>query len=113
VHFASLVGVDHLCLAIDLGRPVADVELDAVFAIPVDLREHQFLGVAMGEERGEADAVVRGPRLLAERDDAKLALDIHLDQLLAEAVTDHAVADDDDRALIEKFVGHWAPASGS
>ena len=53
------------------------------------------LGVAMGEERRQANAVVRGPRLFAKRDNAKLLSEVEFDQFFAETQTDHSVANDD------------------
>ena len=92
----AFIGVDNALLAIDRVGPVAEVQLDAVFGVPFLPGQHQLFGVAMGEERRQADAVVRGPRLLAERDDAKAPLGVELHQSLAEALADHAVADDND-----------------
>src|SRR5581483_7653313 len=43
----------------------------------------------------QVDAVVRGPRLLAERDDLVGLLRIERDEALAETMAHHAVADDD------------------
>jgi hypothetical protein len=100
----SAVGVDHLLLAVDPRGPIANVQFDAVLVIPVQPGEHQLLGVAMGEECGQPHAVVRGPRLFAERHDAKAALDVELHQLFAKAVSHHAIADDDDRLLLR---GCW------
>ena len=88
---------DHdLLRAVDLHRAVADVQVDPLLAVPVEARQHQLLGVAMGEERGQPHPVVGRPRLLAEGHDAIGAVRIELDQLLAEALADHAVADDHD-----------------
>ena len=53
----------------------------------------------MREERRQSDAVVSRPRLFAERDDPIAALGVELDQPLAKALADHAVADDDDGLL--------------
>ena len=44
----------------------------------------------------QVDAIVGRPRLLAERDDLAVALGVELDEPLAEAMPDHAVADDHD-----------------
>ena len=92
----ALVGADNALLAVDRIGPIAEVQLDAVLGIPFLPGQHQLLGVAVGEERRQADAVVGGARLLAERDDANASLGVELDEPLAEALADHAVADDND-----------------
>ena len=57
--------------------------------------------VRAGEELAQVDAVVGGPRLLAEaRRRASGARRRTLDQALAEAMADHAVADDHQRAAV-------------
>ena len=98
----ALVRADDARLAVDRARPIAEVQLDAVLGVPLLPGEHQLLGVAMGEERRQPDAVVGRPRLLAERDDAEPPLGVELDEPLAEALADHAVADDDDGLLLRR-----------
>jgi hypothetical protein len=71
------------------------MQLDAVLRIPVAPGQHQLLGVAMGEERRQADTVVRRSRLLAERDDAEPPINVIFNQPFAEPLTDHTVANDD------------------
>ena len=66
----AFVGTDEARLAVDLAGPVADMQLDAVLVVPLPPRQHQLFGIAVGEERRQADAVIGGPRLFAERDDA-------------------------------------------
>ena len=73
VDLDAFVGADNALLAVDRVGPIAEVQLDAVLRVPFLPRQHQLFGVAMGEERREADAVVGGPRLLAKRDDADSA----------------------------------------
>jgi len=72
------------------------VDLDSLLAVPIEVRDQQPIPVAVSEELRQADAVVGGTGLLAERDDSPAACRIEPDQPLAEAVADHAVADDDD-----------------
>ena len=55
----------------------------------------------MLEVLGEIDAVVSGPRLLAESHDPVVLLDIELDEALAKTMAHHAVADDDYRLLVQ------------
>ena len=93
---AALVGSHDAPLAIDAAGSVTHVQLDALLAVPVEIRQHQRFGIAAGEEGGEADAVVSGPRLFAKRHDAKLTGLIVLDQPFAKPVSHHAVANDDD-----------------
>jgi hypothetical protein len=80
------------------------VEFDPLLLIPLHTGQHQPLCVAVGEERGQSDAVVRGTGFFAERNDAEFAAGVVLDQLFAKAVADHAVADDDDR--LRRVGGH-------
>ena len=91
--------------AIDRTRAVAEMNLDVVISIPIHPRDHQLLGIAVSEEARQADAVVGGTRLFAEGHDAELLGLIELDQLLAEALANHAVADHDHGLLREYRLG--------
>ena len=53
----------------------------------------------MSKERRQPNAVVSGPRLFAECDNAIAVSCVVFDQLLAKAVADHTVADDDNGLL--------------
>ena len=97
-HLDALVGAHHLGLAVDVAGAVADVQLDAVGLVPGHFRHHELLRVAVREERGEADAVISGAWLLAKGDQPELPLGVALNELFAEALPDHAVADDDNVA---------------
>ena len=99
------VGDDPLLFAVDGVRSVANVKFDAVATIPLEIREHKLFRVAMGEERGQSDAIVSRPRLFTERNDAIPFCRIELDQLLAKAMPDHSIADDDNRFHI--LCDHW------
>ena len=73
---------------------------DAVLLVPVAASASgELLGLAMLEVFGEVDAIVGGPRLLAKGDDLEVAVGVELDKALAEAMADHAVADDHHRLL--------------
>jgi predicted dehydrogenase len=67
--------------------------------VPIEAGEQHLVGARLLEEAREADAVVRGSRLLAEGDDLKTALRVELGEALAELPADHAVADHDDRLV--------------
>ena len=69
------------------------MDLNAVIAIPIHPRDHQLFGIAVSKEARQSDTVVRGTRLFAERHDAELVSLVELDQLFAEALADHAIAD--------------------
>ena len=90
--------------AIDLDGTVAEKEGDAVLLVPIRRRECESFGLAMIEIFGEIDAIVSGARLFAESDDIPGAVGVELDKALAEAMSDHAVADDDD--LFRCFCEH-------
>src|SRR5262245_17022139 len=102
---ASLFRIDNLFLAVDFAGTVADMQLDAVVAIPVEPGESELLGDTMSVGRSTHDAVVRGPRLFAKGDDAIAVGRIEFDQLFAKAMSDHAVADHDDGLRCERIVG--------
>jgi hypothetical protein len=53
----------------------------------------------MGEERREADPVVRSARLLAKCDDAESTFHVELNKPFAKTLADHAIANDDDGLL--------------
>lgn len=97
-HLDALVGAHHLGLAVDVAGAVADVQLHAVGLVPGQFGHHQLLRVAVREKRGEPDAVIGGAGLLAKGDQPVLPLGVALDELFAEALPDHAVADDDNVA---------------
>ena len=61
---------------------------------------------------GEVDAIVGGARLFAEGDDIAGSLGVEFEEPFAEAMPDHAVADDDD--ILGRFCNHCgrAPLGG-
>ena len=97
VGFLGAVVGDHLAFdAVDLGDLLAGVELDALFLVPVELVEDDFLdGHFAGEHRREQDAVVVRVGFGAEdRDVVMIRLD--LQQLFDGSYAGHAVADQDE-----------------
>ena len=114
-HLDVPVGAHHLGPAVDVAGAVADVQFDAVGLVPGHFGHHEFLRVAVGEKRGKADAVIRRTRLLAEGDQPELPVCVALDELLAETLSDHAVADDDNVAASVVCVArfHDSPPHGN
>ena len=98
-NLSSLSGAHDFLFAIDLRGAVAEVKRDRVIGVPVKRRQREFFGLAMFEVFGEIDSIVRGSRLFAKGDNAIGAIRIEFDEAFAEAVADHAVADDNDRFL--------------
>ena len=86
-------------LALNLAGPIADVQGDAVLIVPLPLRKHQLFRTMVREERRQANAVIGGTRLFTERHDSVLARHIALDQLFAETLSHHPVANDNDGFL--------------
>ena len=80
-------------MAVDVAGAVADVQFHAVGFVPGHFGHHEFLRVAVREKRGEPDPVIGRAGLFAEGDQPELPLGVALDELLAEALPDHAVAD--------------------
>src|SRR5262249_40024515 len=68
-----------------------------VLRVPTRLGQGQLLGGPVLEVPGELHPIVRRSWLFAEGHDLVVARRVELDQLLTEALTDHAVADHDDR----------------
>ena len=97
---------DGLGLSVDRHCLVVEQELDVVLLVPrraavlVEVGRHgQRRRIERLEVRRELDPIVRRPRLLAEgRYGARLVL-VEVDQVLHEALPDHAVADDDHALL--------------
>ena len=101
---AAVGGTHHPFVAVDLGDAIADEQVMPRSLVPLRRRQREFLGLAMLEVFGEIDAIVSGPRFLAERHDLELVLLIELDEALAEAMPHHAVADDHHR--LRSFTDH-------
>lgn len=95
---------NHTLLAVDGRHAVVDVQTNTVVGVPFRRRQGEFFRPAMLEILGEIDAIVSGARLLGEGDDAVLSGGIELDEALAEAMPDHAVADDHYR--LRSFADH-------
>src|ERR1019366_4865235 len=79
---------------IDLRNTRPDPQLDSVLGVPGARAEGQRLRRTVREVVGQVDAIVRGPRLFPDDDDAVPLRAIVLDQFLAEAVAHHAVTGD-------------------
>jgi hypothetical protein len=83
---------------------VAEDELDVVARVEVVVTERQIVGADPVEDRREVHPVVGPAALLADDDEGT---DAALDGCFDEAVTDHPVADDEDRRAIEGDIsGH-------
>src|SRR5262249_30424838 len=83
----------------DFAGAIADEQRDAVVSVPLRRCQRELFGAAMFEVLGEIDAVVSGTRFFAKRDDLTRSAGVEFDQAFAEAMPDHAVADDDDLLL--------------
>lgn len=92
-------GADHAFGAIDLGRPVADEQRDAVLFVPFGSRQGELRGTAVFKILREVDAIVSGAWLFAKSDDSIMLLGIELDEALTEPKPNHAVPDDDNGFL--------------
>ena len=89
--FPALLRHHDLARPVDLGRPVANVDLDAVLAIPIQPRHGQLGRVPVVEVAGEADAIVSRARLLAKCHQAVIATAIKFDEFFAEAMAHRAI----------------------
>ena len=85
-------------IRVDRVGPHAEPQVDQLVTVVVVAGERQFLRVPGADVGGQPDAVVGGKRLLAEDRDPPLAGLVAGAQRLDEAVTDHAVADDNGMA---------------
>src|SRR5690606_15116018 len=85
----------HPRIAVDGGGLVAQMDGDAVLFVEALAHQTELLSGSAAEEGGQADAVVGDAGFFAEGDDLPGLVLIPSDQLLDEAVADHAVADDD------------------
>ena len=65
-NFDGSVGHDNAARAVDLAGAVANVDLDAVIAIPIQPRDGELARIAVSEIGSQVDAVVGRPGLLAE-----------------------------------------------
>ena len=88
--------------AINLASPVPEMQFNAMLLIPVAPREHEFLGIAMSKEGRQSNSVISRARLFAERDDPPFRARVEFNELLAEALPDHSVADDDNRLALTR-----------
>ena len=70
--------------------------MHAVVVVEDRALQGQVIRAGAGEERGQADAVIRMAVFLADHGDAPGALGIAAAQALDEPVGDHSRADDDD-----------------
>lgn len=78
---------------VDLHHLAVEEELDAVFRIPVEVVEDDFLeGLLAGQHRGQQDAVVVGMGLGAEHRDV-VEVRVELEQFFQGTDPGHAVAD--------------------
>src|SRR5262245_64111317 len=91
---AGLCG-DDLRGSVDGDDPLPDLQGHVVGGVPVVWRERELIHGLPGEAVGQMHAVVGGPRLLAEANDVEAPLGVARPQPFAEAMPDHAVADDD------------------
>ncbi len=92
----AVVGRREVPRAVHAGHAPAEAQVDAAVLVPAGRPEEQRVGRALGEVRRQVDAVVRGPRLLADDGHAVPLRGVVLGQPLAEAMADHPVSDDDD-----------------
>src|SRR5438067_1306624 len=86
--------------AVDLDHALAEMERDAARRVPGGVSEDERVRALAAHVRGEMHAVVRRAALLAEADDAETPVAIVRREPLAEAMSDHPVADDDDGARV-------------
>ena len=100
--FRAALRRDALVDAIDRGDRIARVQLDTVRIEELARRQREIFDARAREEFGEVDAVVREPRFFREHGDREVAT--LLRQRFEKALTDHAVAYDDDSLL------HGSPA---
>ena len=91
---------DHARRAVDLDHALAEMERDAARRVPGGVSEDERVRVLAAHVRGEMHAVVRRAALLAEAHDAETPVAIVRREPLAEAMSDHPVADDDDGARV-------------
>ena len=104
VRIGSTVGIKHLPGgAIDGHDGAAGVKLDASFAVPFGAGERELLRRAIGEVVGQVDPIVRGTRFFPEDRHPTFAAHVAGDQLLAEAMADHSVADHEHMARRQAF----------
>ncbi len=88
---------DHFpSLAIDQGGGPAELEIEAVLAVPIARCQRELFRAAPREEFGEVHTIVRGAGLLSENRHLEVVLETEIDEPLAEAVAHHPVADHDE-----------------
>jgi hypothetical protein len=90
-------------LAVDPGDRHAETRDDALLAVPGGAPERQRIEAAAAHDPAQVDAVVGGSRLLAKNQKAKTCGETPTERLLAEVLTHHAVANDDQRGQSQRL----------
>ena len=82
----------HSILAINAIRSITQMELNALAPIPLQIRQHQLLGIAMCKEGSQPHTIVGSAWFLAKCNDAVLLRLVHCNQVLTKAMAHHAIA---------------------
>jgi len=91
-NLASLRGLDNSPGSVDGDDFIPQVEGNILLGVAIGIGEHQLLGIAAGKILAELHAVVCRPGLFAECDNPILPVGVQLGELLAQAMSNHAIA---------------------